>query len=281
MTSSREFLSQHLTRESAEVFGVTDPRFIENVTKDWLNDESNSSGRFQILENYVSELKKQKILDMACGCGTFVFYGLLNGYDVWGLDPEQWKREFNALKIKDKGYPQAWISRFVIGYGEALPFENASFDVISSYQTLEHVSDVEKCLDEMDRILKPKGVIHIQAPDYSRSYFEPHYRLPVLPKLSHVNSKQFLTWLKRPTVGWDSLNRISQKGLTELLKTKGYEVMDLNQRKVQQVFKTHLRLAIPDFVAEFLYTVKAFLTLLTKERMINILAIKPLNPESL
>lgn len=104
------------------------------------------------------EIKKSRILDMSSGCGTFVFYGLMNGYDIYGIEPVKWKHEFNFLKAKEKGYPDAWMKRFCSAVGEYLPFNDETFDIISTYQTLEHVQSHKKCFGEFKRVLRMRGV---------------------------------------------------------------------------------------------------------------------------
>lgn len=44
---------------------------------------------------------------------------------------------------------------------EKLPFDEDSFDIIVTRNTLDHVEDVEKCMKEMKRVLKPEGAIYI------------------------------------------------------------------------------------------------------------------------
>lgn len=46
-----------------------------------------------------------------------------------------------------------------------LPFENGSFDVVASYQCLEHVPDPEVALTEMLRVCRPGGLICIVGPN--------------------------------------------------------------------------------------------------------------------
>jgi ubiquinone/menaquinone biosynthesis C-methylase UbiE len=82
-----------------------------------------------------------------------VFYGLINGYDVYGVEPEQWKHQFNLMKAREKGYPPSWTRRYSYGVGENLPFADL-FDMISTYQTLEHVQSHKKCFGEFNRVLR-------------------------------------------------------------------------------------------------------------------------------
>ena len=96
----RAFLRTHLEHESAHYFGVTDTRYIDSVTDAWLNDETNSQRLYEDIARFAGgEIPKSaRILDMASGCGTFVYYGLRHNLDVWGIDPEEWKHTFNRMK---------------------------------------------------------------------------------------------------------------------------------------------------------------------------------------
>lgn len=48
-----------------------------------------------------------------------------------------------------------------------IPFENESFDVISSLCVLEHIIFVEDFLNEIHRVLKPEGKVIIMCPNWS------------------------------------------------------------------------------------------------------------------
>jgi SAM-dependent methyltransferase len=45
--------------------------------------------------------------------------------------------------------------------GERLPFEDESFDTVTSFSTIEHQRDKETAVDEVVRILKPGGLLAI------------------------------------------------------------------------------------------------------------------------
>lgn len=47
----------------------------------------------------------------------------------------------------------------------ALPFADASFDVVVSFETLEHIEAQEAFLDEIRRVLRPGGVVAISCPN--------------------------------------------------------------------------------------------------------------------
>jgi len=59
-----------------------------------------------------------------------------------------------------------------------LPFSSGSFDVVASFNTLEHVSDVPKVLTESLRVLKLNGLLLIHSPNLlSAKHMYNAYRL--------------------------------------------------------------------------------------------------------
>jgi len=216
----KKFLVFNLNRESKLYWGMNDAQWIDRVANAWMSDKSNSVWRYKLIKKFSNFNKNSKILDMASGCGTFVFYGLLNSYNVYGIEPEEWKNKFNRMKIKLYGYPKNWKNKFIKAFGEHLPFQDESFDIVSSYQTLEHVSDVKSCLKEMLRVTKEGGSIFLHFPDY-RSTFEGHYRLPWRPLFQKNLAKTYLKILKRPTLGLDTINYVTKRNVIHLLQILG------------------------------------------------------------
>lgn len=58
------------------------------------------------------------------------------------------------------------------------PFETDSFDQIICRDVIEHLADVVRAMEEMHRITRPGGRIHIVTPHYScaNSYTDPTHR---------------------------------------------------------------------------------------------------------
>lgn len=225
--------------ESSEFWGTLPKERIDYVTK-YLYDESYQRAA-QINFNLFGMTQTcGPILDMAAGCGQFVFWSLKKGYDCYGIEPEQWKLDFIKEKIIRERYPKEWYARFIRGYGESLPFLDNHFQYINSDQTLEHVQNPDLAIKEMIRITKPGGGIHIRCPDY-RGTFEAHYRLPWLPLFPRKIAKLFLRMLGRPSNGLDTLQYVTKNSIYKAIRKVerqypglGLTVMDVDQLQFNQ-----------------------------------------------
>lgn len=213
--SAREFLKSHVFRDAETYFGIKDKVYLNSVVSNWMDDAGNSKDRFDVIKYFLPDAKR--ILDMASGCGTCVFYGLINGYDMYGIDPEKWKHVFISMKASEYKYPAEWLSRFQRAVGEALPYPDNHFDCVTTYQTLEHVRDPEKTISEMFRVTKPGGGIHIRCPDY-RATFEGHYLLPWLPLFPRPLARAYLRALDRPLLGLNSIRYVTKPGILRVIR---------------------------------------------------------------
>jgi ubiquinone/menaquinone biosynthesis C-methylase UbiE len=209
-----EFLREHIREEFMRHYGIVDEAWIDRVTDNWFSDERNYDGRWNLIGERIPNIGK--VLDMAAGCGTFVLYGLRNGYEVWGVEPEEWKRDYFQRKVRAAEYPLEFLDHITNGVGEALPFEDLSFDIVTTYQTLEHVRDYKRCIREMIRVLRPGGVLYIRAPDYT-GFFEPHYRVPFLPRMNRKLASLYLGFIGKPLSGLSHLQWITGKEVIKIL----------------------------------------------------------------
>jgi len=79
----------------------------------------------------------------------------------------------------------------VIGLAEELPFKDASFDLVISLAVLEHVKDPRKAVLEMQRVLKPNGLLWIDVA-FMQPYhgYPSHYYNMTQQGLEHLLGKQ-------------------------------------------------------------------------------------------
>jgi len=98
-------------------------------------------------------------LDLGCAYGYLVADARAAGFRAVGVDVSAY-----ALARVAAAAPTVagCVARGVL---EHLPFADASFDVVSAFDVLEHVVDPEAALQEIGRLLRPGGVLVGATPD--------------------------------------------------------------------------------------------------------------------
>jgi demethylmenaquinone methyltransferase/2-methoxy-6-polyprenyl-1,4-benzoquinol methylase len=91
----------------------------------------------------INNLAGTSVLDL--GSGTGASYKQLLKYETTAIDPDKKMLELNAFENK------------VLGYAENLPFEDNSFNNVFCSFVWRNVSDTNKALNEVYRVLKPDG----------------------------------------------------------------------------------------------------------------------------
>jgi SAM-dependent methyltransferase len=96
------------------------------------------------------------VLDAGCGSGRtldeLVAYGEVHGVE---LDPEA------AALARSRGQGEVQIGRL-----EALPWDDATFDLITCLDVIEHTPDDRVTLRELRRVCKPGGWLLVTVPAY-------------------------------------------------------------------------------------------------------------------
>jgi SAM-dependent methyltransferase len=96
-----------------------------------------------------------RILDLGCGGGWSSALLAQKGSQVVGLD------------VDPGGFepPRTERLQFAAASALAIPFPDACFDVVTSYQMLEHINDPATALNEMARVTRPGGVLIVAGPN--------------------------------------------------------------------------------------------------------------------
>lgn len=128
-----------------------------------------------------------RILEVGCSTGfkTFALQHRFPNAAVAGVDPDAdgiALARGMAARLDAARFPRT--PTFTEAVGENLPIDDNSIDLIVCITTIEHVANVDDCLAEMARVLRPGGVLYLEAPNYLWPY-EPHVRAlmpPLCPK---------------------------------------------------------------------------------------------------
>ncbi len=115
------------------------------------------------------------VLDVACGAGTGSKYLVSKGArEVIGVDIAE--DSIKQAKIWNEGGNGV---EFVLSDAESLPFPSHSFDVVVSFETIEHLKELERFLFECRRVIKKGGIFICSTPN--KRIATPIFRTPSNP----------------------------------------------------------------------------------------------------
>ena len=109
-------------------------------------------GRLSWFDRHI-DWRGKRILDLGCAGGFMAEALARRGADVTGLDPASDAIAAARAHAETEGL----AIRYDVGVGEALPYADSTFDAVVCVDVLEHVSDLQRVLDEVQRVLKPGG----------------------------------------------------------------------------------------------------------------------------
>jgi SAM-dependent methyltransferase len=143
-------------------------------------------GRRRIISSFVGQLcrdlkkDRPRILDVGCGTGANLEmlskFGAAQGVDV-SPDALAFCRQRGLLNVQQ-------------GEAEKLPYEDGSFDLLTSLDVVEHLDDDVAGLKEMRRVLRPAGRALLFVPAFM-------FLWGVQDDVSHHRRRYTLPGLKR------------------------------------------------------------------------------------
>jgi 2-polyprenyl-6-hydroxyphenyl methylase/3-demethylubiquinone-9 3-methyltransferase len=109
-------------------------------------------GRLKWFDRHI-DWKGKSVLDLGCAGGFMAEALAEKGASVTGIDPAAQAIEAARVHAAKSGLQ----IRYDVGVGEALPYDDASFDAVVCVDVLEHVSDLPRVISEITRVLRPEG----------------------------------------------------------------------------------------------------------------------------
>lgn len=132
----------------------TGERFIPGVAGEiWLEHWH----RYHFAARYA---RGRRVLDVACGEGYGCASLARHAAHVTGVDVSE-----AAIAHARGAYAGLANAAFVAASCTRLPFDDASFDLVVSFETIEHIEGQEAFLDEVARVLAPDGVLLLSCPN--------------------------------------------------------------------------------------------------------------------
>jgi SAM-dependent methyltransferase len=148
-----------------------DERFYPRVKNSWDNT---------MFREYVLLRVKpgHTILDLGAGAGSLPqmnFRGLVK--KVCGVDPEE-----SVIK-------NPYLDEGKVGFGEHIPWQDATFDLVVSGNVLEHLENPSDVFKEIARVLKPDGQFLFKTPNRR------HY-MPLIARITPLWFHKFYNGLR-------------------------------------------------------------------------------------
>lgn len=198
---------------------MSSERQLDNTNNPWWGEHLH---RYEEAAKLI-HVPNAKIIDIACGSGFGSHYLAQLGYRVIGGDLSQDTVLDCARKYKTDNLEFKQID------GTQMPFENEFFDVVISFETIEHTTEFQKMLNEFKRVVKKDGIIIISTPNFL------------------INSPGGVIINKYHTQEW------IYEDLLKLLKSSFSEVNLMGQEYVRYKNQTSFTFKVGKFFEETLY----------------------------
>ncbi|MBN2614277.1 MAG: methyltransferase domain-containing protein [Bacteroidales bacterium] len=146
------------------------------------------------------------LLDIGCGTGELLDYFQNQGWKATGIEPDATARNFASDR---------W-GLTVYGEDQIPTIENESYDVITMWHVLEHVSNLNERISDIHRILKNKGNFVAAVPNFlswDAQHYGSYWAAWDLPRhLFHFSQKNIIQltekhgfkYIKSIPMVWDS-----------------------------------------------------------------------------
>jgi len=174
------------------------PKYFSDTHKNWFGYPN-----YRLFSYVLRKLPRRKIklLDVGCGNGSFLKYvlGKKNNIELHGIDLVE-------NNYPDINFIKADISKVSI---------NEKFDVIVSFQTIEHIDNPHRFIKILKNMLKDNGIIFIDTinsgslMNIMSEHIKKLWRVPYERVYDHHH-----------------LNHFSKQSLRKLMKTEKFEVIE-------------------------------------------------------
>jgi ubiquinone/menaquinone biosynthesis C-methylase UbiE len=153
------------TRTPNTFESVANERSWQDAIERGISNRGNLQANLSFLKQTDLINANKKVLELGCGTGALAHFLHTTGTAVIGSDIAK-----TAIDHARKCYPE---TEFRTHSAEELPYEDGSFDIVMSFDVLEHLPNVDQHLREVRRVVKADGYYLLQTPNkLSNAIFE-------------------------------------------------------------------------------------------------------------
>lgn len=208
------------------------------------------------IHQVIDKQKDPKILEIGSGIGICcLITKAFTNAEVFGAEPApgSYGELQDCITELQKANPHLPYISLNCG-GESIPCDDNSFDLVYSFEVLEHVANPRKVLEEIYRILKPGAYAYISTCNYD-SFYEGHYKRFWNPFIGvEGNRKNYLKKGLSPKF-LSELNFVTKKQIKRWTKEIGYTDLKFNpgvtnlydNYMVKSVFPTGFRMPMSEY----------------------------------
>ena len=187
------------------------------------------------LQEITRHAQKQnaRVLDLGAGMGGFAVAMQRAGYCITAFDYNFAYCEIARTRAKR----YALNLPALVGAGEALPFAEKRFDVVTCWDVLEHAQEPKHLLREIARVLNDDGIAFITVINRF-ALVDPHYHLRFINYVPRALGEKYIALRQRTK---DSALRDKQKlsemhyysygAFEKFARQLGFAIHDLNYEK--------------------------------------------------
>lgn len=174
-----------------------------------------------LLDEFEPYRKTNKLLDVGCGAGHFLNVAKERGWEVHGT-------EYSPAAI---ALCEAKGIEMKSGALNPADFDLSSFDVITSFEVLEHINNPQEDTGSIEKLLRPGGMHYLTTPNFnalSRFWLKADYNVIGYPEHLAYYSRASLKKLMK---SFDlSTKRCVTEGISisRIRKSKGDATFKLN-----------------------------------------------------
>ena len=176
-------------------------------------------GKFRVIKRLLQFDRDSKLTN--CEKGMLLDVGGINLYY------DSLRQVFPEYEISLMNISASVIGRetnSLLGDAMKMPFSDQSWDIITSFDLIEHLTSPDRFLEEAFRVLKPNGLLIISTPNLADAYSRISLLLGHMP-FSYVPSEYRVATPMTSVAGPNAAHKsvFTYKGFRQLLEIHGFK----------------------------------------------------------